>query len=281
MLITKANGEQEEFNADKLHESLTRAGASHDVTREIIDHIEKELTPGITTSEIYRHAFEVLKRYDKEPIAARYSLRRAIMDLGPSGFAFESLLAEIYAAKGYTTEIGAHLKGKCVEHEVDVVAEKPDELAVVEAKFHNSLGFKTDLKVALYIHARAQDLEAAQYDGRGKGKKNASFFLITNTKFTRNAIHYGKCAGLPMIGWNYPRSGQGNLQDMIDETGLHPLTCLSTLGTNNKRDLFKQGIVLCRDIKGNRERLKSMGLSDGETDKILEEADMLCVPNKS
>jgi hypothetical protein len=44
--------------------------------------IYSELKEGMTTSEIYGHAFSLLKKYHVS-LAARYSLKQAIMDLGP------------------------------------------------------------------------------------------------------------------------------------------------------------------------------------------------------
>ena len=76
--IIKATGEREEFNPQKLHDSLMRAGASEEATDNIVSQIEKELKDGATTKDIYKHAFDLLGREEK-PAAARYSLRRAVM----------------------------------------------------------------------------------------------------------------------------------------------------------------------------------------------------------
>ena len=41
--------------------------------------------------------------------------------------------------------------GHCVEHEVDVMAWNENKLIIAEAKFHNAIGLKSDLKVALML----------------------------------------------------------------------------------------------------------------------------------
>ena len=278
IIVKKGNGELEPFDRSKLRLSLKRAGASEDLVDEIVVDIEKTLKSGMTTKTIYRRAFEALKEQAETPVAARYSLRHAVMGLGPSGFPFESLVGEIFTARGYATQIGVTLPGKCIEHEVDVVAKKDNKLVLVEAKFHNSSGFKTDVKVALYIQARAEDLQVTDCGGRQHKGTKSEFWLMTNTKFSRNAIRYGKCVGLKLIGWNYPN--KNNLQDMIEEAGLHPLTCLTTLSKNNKAELFKKGTVLCRSVKENPDALGELGLSKRQIDTVLKEAGSLCVPRE-
>ena len=60
ILIIKANGEQEAFDSQKLRDSLNRARANPVVVGKIVTHIESEIKDGMSTKEIYRHAFELL-----------------------------------------------------------------------------------------------------------------------------------------------------------------------------------------------------------------------------
>lgn len=274
MLITKFDGTQEEFDSTKLISSLERAGASSDVADIILKQVETELRPGMTTSHIYRRARELLKRHGQEPVAARYSLRRAVLDLGPSGYPFEKLLGEVFKHRGYHVEVGQMIQGKCVEHEVDVIARSDKELVLVEAKFHNNQAFKTDVKVALYINARFHDLQGNDFDGLCPPGGTCTSYLITNTKFTDAAIRYGKCAGIQMIGWGYPK--QGNVEDLIEEAGLHPLSCLTTLTKKEKDALYEQGVVLCRAITDDPNLLGRAGIVSKKVDTIVAEANRLC-----
>lgn len=272
ILITKADGTKEKFDVSKLEGSLKKAGANSKVVEDIIRTIEKELVDGITTKEIYRHAFELLKKEEK-PIALKYSLKRAIMELGPSGFPFEKFIAEIFNYKGYTTETGKVVRGFCVEHEVDVVAWNKDKLIMCEAKFHNDPGMKSDLKVALYVKARFDDLRKMTFK-YGKERKLDEGWLITNTKFSSTAIEYGSCqGGLIMVGWNYPP--RGNLHDLVLEAKLHPITCLTSLTGREKKFLIQQGVVLCKSVIENPGLLPLMGLSPVKAKKVLEEIEML------
>lgn len=246
--ILKANGEREAFDQDKLRASLLHAGASESATEEVLSHILPELHDDMPTGEIYRHAFSVLQQISK-PVARSYSLRRAVMDLGPSGFPFEDFIAEVLKTKGFECQTRQTVLGGCVPHEVDVVAYNKDKLMMVEAKFHNELGTKSDLKVALYVKARFDDLKENVFNYGGTNRKITDCWLVTNTKFSSTAVHYGVCANLTMIGWNYP--DKGNLQNMIEEEELHPITCLASLSQDNKKVLLRERIVLCSAIKKN------------------------------
>ena len=215
VLITKANGKQELFSVEKLRSSLLRSGATDEAVDDVLKHIEPELRDGMTTTDIYKHAFNCLHQW-KKPVAMRYSLRRAVMELGPTGFPFEKFIAEYFKDKGYEVLTDQEVLGACVPHEVDVVAWNNNKLIMAEAKFHNELGIKSDLKVVLYVKARFDDLKENVFNYGNKNRKLTDGWLITNTKFSSTAIHYGVCQKLTMIGWNYPE--HGNLQDMIESS---------------------------------------------------------------
>lgn len=272
IFITKADGTKEKFDVSKLEGSLKRAGANSKVAQDIIEIVEKELADGISTKEIYHKAFGLLRKEEK-PVALKYSLKRAIMELGPSGFPFEKFIAEIFRFKGYTAETGKIVKGFCVEHEVDVVAWNKDKLIMCEAKFHNDPGVKSDLKIALYVKARFDDLRQMTFK-YGRERKLDEGWLITNTKFSSTAIEYGSCqGGLIMVGWNYPP--RGNLHDLVLEAKLHPITCLTSLTGREKKFLLSQGLVLCKSVIENPGLLPLMGLSPVKAKKVTEEIQML------
>lgn len=276
LYVIKADGSRELFDTSKLELSLKKAGASSKTVGEILNHVKKHLTADITTHEIYKHAFDLLHKEEK-PIALRYSLKKAIQELGPSGFPFEDFVAEIFRQKGFTAETGKIVRGFCVEHEIDVVAWNEEKLIMAEAKFHNEPGIKSDLKVALYVKARFDDLRKMTFSygvSSGHERELDEGWLITNTKFTTTAIEYGSCqGGLIMIGWNYPPVG--NLHDMILQAKLHPLTCLVSLNGREKKALLDQGVVLCKTVLENQNLLEAVGLKDEERNKIIKEIETL------
>ncbi len=274
IFITKANGEREIFDVTKLESSLRRAGANENIIKEVVDEVTKVLFDGVSTSEIYHKAFEVLREKEKMS-ATRYSVRRAVMDMGPYGFPFEDFVGEIFRTKGYKVEVGKTVSGACVLHELDVFAYNEDEVVGVEAKFHNNSGVKSDLKTALYVKARFDDLQKGDYYKKMIEGKVHKRMIFTNTKFTTRAIQYGNCVGLYLVGWSYPE--KGNLNDLIDETGLHPITSLQSLTSKQKDSFLKQGIVLCRDLKeGGENLLVSFGIAKNKVNDVLVEINALC-----
>jgi len=77
------------------------------------------------------------------------------------------------------------------------------------------------------------------------------------------------CKKLTLIGWNYPR--QGNLHDLIVDSGLHPLTCLTTISASQKQLLLGRGIVLCKDLETDPGLLRSIGINEAKSKEILME----------
>lgn len=269
VLITKADGEQELFDSSKLDSSLSRSGASEEARARIISRVLQELRSGMTTEEIYRHAFEMLRREEETPIAARYSIKRAVFALGPSGFPFEHFIAEILRAHGWSTRTEILLTGRCASHEVDVLAEKDGKRIGIEAKFHNEPGGKTDIKDALYVKARYDDLRVAPEPS----SRVDEGWLVTNTTFTQNAIRYAQCSNLTLVSWDYPHTN--NLLDMIEEARVHPLTCLTTLSEGEKHRLLDNKIVLCKHVSAPHV-LEEYGVKPGRIPQVLDEARRLC-----
>ncbi len=266
--VVKSNGEREPFNVLKLENSLLNAGVSPDTCQKIIQVVQKDLSDGMTTSEIYRHAFFLLHKIEK-PGAIRYSLRRALSDLGPSGFPFEKFVAEIFKAQGYTIETDKMIKGYCAEHEMDVIAYNNKKLLMAEVKFHNQNGIKTDLKVALYVKARFDDLRKMHFHYGGREMVLSEGLLITNTKFTKSAIGYAMCAGVGMVGWNYPV--HGNLHDLIIQHKMHPITSLTTLTADEKKYLIGRGLVICSTLLNELPILHEGGFSQKRINDIIKE----------
>lgn len=271
MKIRKADGTVEEFKPQKLVSSLRKAGAQSSEINKIVTEIESSLTENMQTQEIYRKAFQLLRESDN-PVAAKYSLRRAIFDLGPDGFAFEDFLARVLETEGYRTKKRLTLRGKCATHEVDIAAYSPEHSFVAEAKFHSRPGIKSDLQVAMYSYARFLDLQSARVC-----KEDVcgiiSLYVITNTKFTHAAIKYAECSGINLLSWNYPRNN--SLQSRIEKKGLYPITVLTHLSQAQKRALLAQGTVICSDLVRTPKVLNTLRLSKRKFDAVLNEATAL------
>lgn len=267
MRITKADGTTEEFKPAKLISSLRRAGAKPQEIARIVEAVERSLKDGMKTQMIYQKAFQLL-RESNDPVAAKYSLRRAVFGLGPTGFPFEDFLGKIFEAEGYKTKRRLTLRGKCAVHEIDLAAYSPDHSFVAEAKFHARPGVKSDLQVAMYSYARWLDLESARVceeDTCGI----ISLSLITNTKFTSAAIKYAECVGINLLSWDYPK--EDSLQKKIERYKVYPITVLSRLSSGQKQTLLASGAILCRDLVLRPNLMRRIGISEQKMAGILHE----------
>ena len=271
--ITKATGEKEPFEKNKLLRSLTRAGATDILAEKIASEISKGLRTGMSTRHIYKKAHDALRKASR-PTAGRYHLKNGIMELGPSGFPFELYVSEILKQNNFEVQVGKIVEGRCVNHEVDVIAQKDNRHFMIECKYHNSPGMVCDVKIPLYIQARFQDVEARWKLIPGHAEKFHQGWVVTNTRFTADAIKYGTCSGLNLVSLDYPQGE--SLRDMIEETGLYPLTCLTTLTQQEKKSLLEKKIVLCRDICRNPTYLRQINLLASRIKEVLEEGHQLC-----
>lgn len=266
MLVTKASGDKEEFSEEKVRESIRRAGISQALQDPILSHIKTKLHEGIATSEIYHHITEFLGKSDQPHFRAKYGLKQAIMELGPTGYPFEDFIADILQTNGYTTEVRVVLAGKCISHEVDVIAQKDGKRFMVEAKFHNNPGIRTEVHVSLYTHSRFLDVAE-------KHQLNKAW-IVTNTKATIDAIVYAHCAGLNVVSWSYP-DGE-SLREMIEKARLHPITALTTLSQAQKTTLLENHMVLCKDLYGKKDILEMLHIPPDQKERIIEEARLVC-----
>lgn len=273
LLIRKQTGELEPFSREKLVRSLVTSGATEGDVRGIIEDIESWFQDGMPSKRVYNRAFQLL-RHNKGAAAARYKLKKAMMELGPTGYPFEILVGEVYRRLGYDVKVGQTLQGHCVTHEVDVVARKGDDLHFIECKYYQHTGKNANVQVPLYIRSRVDDL-IRHYQGL-PDYAGVTFHggIATNTRFTADAISFGECTGLNLISWDYPQ-GRG-LKELIDLEGIFPITVLTRLQTAEKQALLNQDIVLCRQLGEDLTILASLGMEERRISKVAEELRSLC-----
>ena len=273
MEILKSSGERAKFSLSKLRNSLKHSGADHDLIEQIIDKVREELYEGITTKEIYNRAFAILKK-NKSIFASKYKLKKAIYELGPTGFPFERFIAAILQYSGYTTRTNETMNGICVTHEIDVVAEKDGTVTVIECKFHSEEGRHCNVKIPLYIHSRYNDVRAHWETKKNETKKLDAGWVATNTRFTNDAIQYGRCAGLYLLSWDYPLND--GIKDRIDRLGLYPITVSTLLTKREKQFLLSRDVVLCRQLWKNLFFLDHLNISEIRKENITNEIKELC-----
>jgi len=271
--IIKSSGIEAPFSSEKLQNSLRRSGADDLLTEKIVRKVVEELYDGITTKEIYNRAFSLLKK-KKSVFASKYKLKKAIYELGPTGFPFERFLGAILQYSGYSTKTDVIMDGICTTHEIDVVAIKNGQTTIIECKFHGEEGRKCNVKVPLYIHSRYNDIKAHWKNKKRETKILDKGWVVTNTRFTSSATQYGICSKLYLLSWDYP-SNDG-LKDRIDRLGLYPITVSTMLTYREKQFLLSRDIVLCRQLLKDKFFLDHLGVSLSRKERILNEIQQLC-----
>jgi hypothetical protein len=272
--IVKASGRSEEFRIQKLVDSLVRSGASEDAAWEIARQVEKQITPSTKTKHIFRIARRLLRKYSRTS-DMRYSIKKAIYLLGPSGYPFEKFFARIMKEQGYSVEVNPVLEGYCVTHEIDVLAGMDDRRYIIECKYHGNGGTPTDIKTALYVHSRFSDVKKAYDLNPDRKILIRQGWLVTNTRCTSEAIKYAECVGLRIVSWKYPE--KESLERLIENKKLYPVTILSSVRKSYLDHLFANNIILAKDIADMDEQtfIVKSGL-DAHSSKILKkEADEL------
>tara|TARA_R110000868_G_scaffold28281_6_gene106324 strand:+ start:1872 stop:2717 length:846 start_codon:yes stop_codon:yes gene_type:complete len=271
--ILKSSGERAKFSLDKLRKSLKHSGADHNLVEQIVDQVKDELYEGISTNEIYNRAYSLLKK-NKSIFASKYKLKKAIYELGPTGFPFERFVAAILEYSGYHTSVDQIMNGICVTHEIDVVAEKNGTVTVIECKFHSEEGRYCNVKIPLYIHSRYNDVKGHWATKKNEHRELDKGWVVTNTRFTSDASTYGKCAGLYLLSWDLPLND--GLKDRIDHLGLYPITVSTLLSNREKQFLLSRDVVLCRQLWKDKFFLDHLGISSTRKEKILNEIKQLC-----
>ncbi len=273
LFVQKSTDEIEPFSIQKLEQSLQSCGASKNEIATIVNKMQSHIYDGISSNEIYKKAFVLLKKQNSIS-ASRYSLKRAIFDLGPTGYPFERLVGALLKEKGFKTRVSVILNGECVSHEIDVLAEKDGNVYAIECKFHSDAKATSNVKVPLYINSRFLDIQK-QWNTNSNNKTHLKQgWLVTNTRFTEDAINYGKCIGLNLLSWDYPKNN--GLKANIDALAIYPVTTLTTLNKKEKHQLIEKNIVLVKELADANKTMENIGISEVRIRQIQKEVEKLC-----
>lgn len=272
MKVTKYNGELVDYNPKALKISLTKSGASKEEVEEVFELMSKDIYDGIGTQDLYNLAFESLKRY-RNSYAARYSLKKALRDLGPEGYYFEKYIKRLMESVGFQAVNGQTVQGDAVTHEIDVIAQKDEVLYFCECKFRNDIDAKISVTTPMYFMSRMIDVKNRTFTYFGKTLHPTKGFLVTNAYLTSDSVDWAKHYNIGMISWNYP--DQMSLKYLIDNLAIYPVTCLTSLTKEQHKVLMDAGCLLVKDILNQEDYLKSLKLPNHLIDQLVEEANEL------
>lgn len=269
--IINARGEKEYFSPKKVYRSARRVGASSSFAKEIARKIEKEVYPEMKTSEIFSKVKKMLSK-NKKKLGIKFSLKKAMRKLGPTGFPFEKYIGSIFLKKGFKVKLNKIVRGHCCSYETDFLAEKSNLFYVGECKYRNLSGGRVDSQIALSNYARFLDIKKKKTFGNKKGVKS---ILVTNSKFTTKAIKYSKCVGVDLLGWNYPKNK--GLESIIDKEELYPITILRSLRKDVSDTFVSKRIMLIEDLlkMDIRKFSKKNHISSSYLNSLLKDAKLL------
>lgn len=252
--VKKHSGEFTDFDVEKLRISLSKSGASPIEIEEVLESMQPQIHDGITTRALYKLAFRQLKKVSGT-FAARYSLKRALRDLGPAGYYFEKWTSRFLQSYGYETCENKIIQGNAVSHEADVIAKKGNELLWIECKFRNTVDTKISVTTPMYLLSRVNDISGQDYHLFGNNHQFTQGWLITNAYLTMDSIQFGEYYGIKMLSWDYP--AKQSIKNLVDQKALYPITCLTTITKREKDYLLEKGCILVRELYENPEILEN------------------------
>ena len=197
-------------------------------------------------------------------------LRKALSLMKPKPD-FERFIQILLSEHGYEVTPNQIIRGKCVEHEVDAVARKNGETYVVEVKHHFNYHTSTGLDVSRIARAVFEDVT----EGFELGLNNLKIdevMIVCNTKLSGHAKRYAKCRGIHHIGWSSPPNH--DLQTMIEEKKLYPMTYLKVSNIPTMKKLASAGIILLKQLtEKNPEKIRrETGIPKETLKSIIEKA---------
>ncbi len=263
-MVIKWDGRTEEFDPTKIVRTLTRMGAPQTVAEEIADDLVDRIEEGMTTKEIYNMAVTELETH-REVVEFRRDLRDGLARIG-GGFIFEDYVRLLLEEYGYKVSGNVIIRGACVDHEIDGIAERNAETVYVEIKHHSVLERYTPFEVTLSAKAKWDDLQA----GCEQGLNDCTFdrvLIVTNTRLTKQAQQYAECVGIEHFGWNTPQ-GRG-IDWFIENKKLYPVTILRTV-TDEERDVLYTNKILTLNQLVQADP-KSVGLRKERVKELIEE----------
>lgn len=272
MKVRKYSGELVDFDLQRLKGSLTKSGASNETVELVWEKMNKTIFDGMSTKQLYRLAFQLLKQ-QRNSLAARYSLKKALRDLGPTGYLFEKWVARLFEHTNHHTLTSLILEGNAVSHEVDVIAQKDNDLLLIECKFRNTVDAKVSVTNPMYFLSRFVDLSDKEFNFFDRPIKFTQAWLVTNAYLTKDAIEFANYYKLNLLSWDYPNGL--SIKNRVDSAGLYPLTCLTSINTQEKDKLLSLNYMLVKDILDEPRILEHLNTTTYRRKKICQEANEL------
>lgn len=266
--VTKADGTKQPFDKRRLVRTAMRLRATPEYAEEVATKIEKKMYEGITTKKILKMLFSELS-HERPELKHIIDLREAVSMMKPKPD-FEHFIGMLMREYGYDVKMNRIVNGRCVDHEIDVIAQKGKEVLYIEVKHHYQFHSFTGMDVFLEVNSTMEDLVEGFL-----AKKNPFNFtkpmVVMNTKVSAHAEKYAACRDIGIVGWAHPKTG--SLEDLIEEKSMYPVTLLKGLGSKDSDKLFQMGILTLRQLMAadRRSVLRKTGMPKRKLEDMLQQ----------
>ncbi|MBI4176966.1 MAG: restriction endonuclease [Candidatus Aenigmarchaeota archaeon] len=244
MLVKKADGSLENFDGDKIIRTCLRSGLSEGDAETVLQHVGKKAYDKIPTNVLLHIILKEIRKHS-EPAAMRYSLRASLASLSPEGVFFELYVKKVLEEHGYVVEHSKITRGKCAEHEIDLIASKDGKKSMIECKHHKNHHTFAGLGEAMVTWAAFEDTAA---------RNNFSdAWLVCSTKVSAHAQAYASCKNLKLMCWD------NGLNEMVEGPKLYPVTIIGSMRDSSVERAFAAGLLTVRDVaNANDETLRKV-----------------------
>ena len=150
-----------------------------------------------------------------------------------------------------------------------MLAEKDTNSYAIECKFHSKSEFVSNVKTPLYINSRFIDIQKKWNDNPTNKSHLKQGWLVTNTRFSDDAISYANCIGLKLLSWDYPKNH--GLGANIDVCCLYPITVLTTITKKEKEEIIENDVILIKELFENPSILQKIKISSNRISSIMSE----------
>jgi hypothetical protein len=241
--IRKWDGTLEPFDRGKVIRTCHHLKLSQREAEDVADEIEKKLYEGIPSKSLMDMILEFGKIH-RSQLGHIIDLREALAAMR-SKPDFEQFVALLLQDAGYKTVTNQVLYGKCVDHEVDVIAIKGSEILYVEVKHHAQFHTFTGLDTFLEVRSAFEDLKEGYLAGN-HGYNFTRPMLVLNTKISDHARRYASCKGIAAIGWAMPQ--HAGIESMVHDRGMYPVTIFKGVEPSIFTKLGDMGIFTVKQL---------------------------------
>lgn len=264
MMVVKADGRREPFDIGKVVKTCIRSGLKKEDAHVVARLVKAQVKEGMTTHQVHDIIMRETEKFmPHAPLLLM--MREAIANIDPESY--EIYTKKLLEALGYKCKWNVLVKGACVEHQVDVVAEKDGKKYLVECKKHFNPHRYCGLGVALQVQARFEDINA------GKNMKFDAVWIFNNTKYSEHIKQYARCKGIMLTGWRYDR--EIALDEIVEKTKMYPITTIKAEPWIIK-NLLQKRIITIQDLIEKKDAIfKMIGIDRQRADDLVRQAKKL------